>query len=130
MSDKPMNTDVDTVLQLLIETANTKNYSFDITLNVKGTVVTGTVIAAKDYLEKLSKEFSQEDEVEKEINDKLQSAVDALEEEEEPSANYVHLEEAKLFSESGKSLPSEGSVLWRGKLNDVDGFFLGKVTAD
>ncbi|WP_280768084.1 gas vesicle accessory protein GvpU [Salipaludibacillus daqingensis] len=130
MSDQIVRPEVDSVLQLLTETTNTENYSVDMTLNVKGTLVTGTVISTIEYLTSLADEFSEENEVEKNIYQKLTEAVASLEEEQEPEVNYVHMKDAKMFSESGKSLPSKGSVLWRGKLSDVDGFFLGKVTSE
>ncbi|MCE7793260.1 gas vesicle protein GvpU [Salipaludibacillus sp. CUR1] len=130
MSEKSKKQEVDPILQLLTEKANTEEYSAGITLNVKGSVVTGTVISAAEYLEEMSGQFSEEDDGENAIREQLEEAADSLKEEESPATNYVHLKNAKLFSESGKSLPSKGAVLWRGKLTEIDGFFLGKVTAE
>ncbi|MGJ9383099.1 gas vesicle protein GvpU [Salipaludibacillus neizhouensis] len=130
MSERNTHPNTDNILQLLTETANTKDYTVDITLNVKGSVVTGTVVSAMTYLEEIAGEFSEENDIEQTIYEKLMEAASNLKDEEAPETNYVHLKDAKLFSESGKSLPSNGSVLWRGKLSDIDGFFLGKITTE
>ncbi len=35
--------------------------------------------------------------------------------------------ETKVYCGDSKPTPSKGDILWRGKLNEVDGFFLGKI---
>ncbi|SFE92600.1 gas vesicle accessory protein GvpU [Alteribacillus iranensis] len=117
----------DSILQLLIETVNAQDdYFLDITLNVNGTHVSGTMIPASDYLSELANEFT-DDETESSIHEQLVRASESLDSNSHTEANYIHLKEANLFSESGASFPSKGSVLWRGRLSEVDGFFLGKI---
>lgn len=122
------NKEKDVILQLMIESVNEhEDYEIPITLNVHGTLVSGNLISAGYYFQELMETFSEDTEADKQIYNKLEKASQHLEAGEEPGINYVHMKEAKMFDESGTAIPSKGDVLWRGKMKEVDGFFIGKV---
>jgi hypothetical protein len=39
----------------------------------------------------------------------------------------IHLKQIKIYNGDNKQTPSEAQILWRGKLKEVDSFFLGKI---
>ncbi|SDN73733.1 gas vesicle accessory protein GvpU [Alkalicoccus daliensis] len=122
------NKEKDVILQLMIESVNEhEDYEIPITLNVHGTLVSGNLVSAEYYFQELMEAFSEDNDADKQIYDKLEKATHHLESGEEPGINYVHMKEAKMFDESGTAIPSKGNVLWRGKMKEVDGFFIGKV---
>jgi hypothetical protein len=42
--------------------------------------------------------------------------------------NFIHLKNTKVYCGDDKPTPSEGKIFWRGKLSEVDGFFLGRIS--
>lgn len=118
----------DVILELMVEAVNDHDdYEIPITLNVNGTIVSGNLISAEYYFQELMSSFSEDTDADQFIYDKLKKATNQLESGDEPEINYVHMVEAKMFDESGTAIPSKGGVLWRGKMKEVDGFFIGKV---
>ncbi|WP_147804075.1 gas vesicle accessory protein GvpU [Alkalicoccus halolimnae] len=118
----------DVILQLLIETVNEyDDYDVPITLNVNGAIVSGTLLSAEAYFKEALEMFDDDTEADNHIYEKLEKATEQLTSGEEPEINYIHLKDAKMFDASGSAVPSKGSVMWRGKLKEVDGFFVGKL---
>ncbi len=118
----------DVILQLLIESVNEyEDYEVPVTLNVNGTLVSGTLQSAEDYFKEMLEVFDEDSDADKHVYEQLKKATDQLKSGEEPEINYIHVKDAKMFDESGGAAPSKGEVTWRGKLHEVDGFFIGKL---
>lgn len=87
-----------------------------ITICVSGLLVSGIVISAKEYFKSNS----------------LLQAVDEVSGANAPppekNLGYIHLKNAHIMGAGQNSVPASGNgVLWRGRLDRVDGFFLGRV---
>ncbi|RDY71563.1 gas vesicle protein GvpU [Halobacillus trueperi] len=119
---------MDNILRNFVKAANQGDFSLDLTLNVNGALVTGTTVSAKKYMQSLSRTFENGNEISQELSEKLSRASEVNYAHEEIS--YIHLEEAQVYNGDSKPTPSEGSFYWRGKLDEVDGFFLGKIDAN
>ncbi|KMJ57773.1 gas vesicle protein GvpU [Bacillus sp. LL01] len=118
----------DSILEFFVQAANIHGFSLDITLNVNGAVISGTLIPAKDYFETMSETFEDGNEVAQKISDQLAAAGESFESSKEAEANFIHLKNTKVYCGDSKPTPSEGKILWRGKLSEVDGFFLGRIS--
>ena len=42
--------------------------------------------------------------------------------------HYIHMKNTKVYNSGNQPTPGKGKILWRGKLQEVDSFFLGKIT--
>ncbi|WP_227937111.1 gas vesicle accessory protein GvpU [Alkalihalobacillus deserti] len=118
----------DSILEFFVQAANKHDFSLDITLNVNGAVITGTLISAKDYFETLSETFEDGSEVAEKLSDKFAKAGDAFETSNDLEAHFIHLKNTKVYCGDSKPTPSSGKILWRGKLSEVNGFFLGRIS--
>jgi len=116
----------DTILESFVQAANKQDFTLDITLNVKGDVITGTMIAAKEYFRILSELFGEGDEVAQNLSEQLSKAGSAAASN-DSEAHFIHLKNTKVYCGDSKPTPSQGDILWRGKLKEVDGFFLGRI---
>ncbi|PKR79148.1 gas vesicle protein GvpU [Halalkalibacillus sediminis] len=121
------NTKNDALLEQIINQVHSGELSVDVSLNVNGTLVTGTIISASEYLDTVAGYFSGKSDAEKKMKEKLSQGKEQLDNQRETEINFIHLKDANFFDEKGNALPSEGGVLWRGKLTQVDGYFLGKI---
>jgi hypothetical protein len=110
----------------------------DIILNVHGTIVSGKMIGIKRYYEEIAKVFidaitdtSPEDtfpakEVFKMLFDKIEPLSPKELEEGEFEFNHIFMRNAKIYN-AGQVIPSTGTTYWIGKIESVDGFFLGMI---
>ncbi|MFD1020670.1 gas vesicle accessory protein GvpU [Thalassobacillus hwangdonensis] len=117
----------DDILAMFVRAANNHEFELDITLQYQGALVTGTTTSAKNYLEYLTDTFKDGNEVAEAIADKFSQAVDGMEEEEQNDFQFIHLKDAKIYLGDSQPTPSQSKVSWRGKLADVNGFFLGHI---
>lgn len=120
----------DSVLEFFAQAANKHGFSLDITLNVNGSVITGTMISAKEYYETLSESFEDGNDIAKELSQQLVKAGEAADgsNNENGGINFIHLKNTRIYCGDSKPTPSRGKILWRGKLEQIDGFFLGKIS--
>jgi uncharacterized protein YejL (UPF0352 family) len=118
----------DNILAFLVQATNKHNLSIDITLNVNGAIVTGTIVSAKEYFVSLSETFEEGSDVAQQLSEKFAQAGESIDSGEEAEASFIHLKDAKVFCGSSKPSPSKGSALWRGPLSDINGFFLDDFT--
>ncbi|MEL3972165.1 gas vesicle accessory protein GvpU [Rossellomorea oryzaecorticis] len=118
----------DAILEFFVQAANKHDFTLDITLNVNGAVVTGTLVSAKDYFDALSENFEDGSDVAQKLSEELAKASESVEESGSSEANFIHLKNTKVYCGDSKPTPSKGKILWRGKLSEVDGFFLGKIS--
>ncbi|MFG6146760.1 gas vesicle accessory protein GvpU [Halobacillus sp. B23F22_1] len=121
---------MDDVLVTFVKAANNYDFSLDITLNINGALVSGTTMSAEDYLEGISNVFEEGNDISQAISEKLAEASKAAKEESNGDVSYIHLKNAQVYNGDGDPTPSEGEFEWRGKLDEVDGFFLGKISSE
>ena len=121
----------DWFLQLLASWANTMNIEFGITLHMPSGVVSGTLISHEKYFMAFADSFAGEwaGESEKQLRELIAGYGEPLPEEQELNAplNYIHLKDAQTYTPGQPPLPSGTGVLWRGKINNVSGFNLGRL---
>jgi hypothetical protein len=110
----------------------------DITLNVHGTIVSGKMIGMKRYYEEIGKVFidaitgtspenpSPAKEVLKMLFEKIESLNQKELEEGEFEINHIFMRSTKIYN-GGQVVPSTGTTYWIGKIESVDGFFLGMI---
>lgn len=127
--------DADWFLQNLVSSVNKGAVSFTITLNVGGLLVSGMLISGRTYFKEFGSQFEdafpsdgeKERTIEKAIHNltKIYDEPESGEGSSQPPPRYIHLRDAKFYHPSlGGAMPSQG-ILWRGRLNVVEGFFLG-----
>ncbi|WP_338471537.1 gas vesicle accessory protein GvpU [Niallia sp. XMNu-256] len=117
----------DNILEFFVQAANKHNFSLDITLNVKGAVITGTMVSAKEYFNTISKILEDGNEIAQAVSEQLGKAGEEAEDNMDSEAYFIHMKNTKVYCGDSKPTPSKGEILWRGKLTEVDGFFLGKI---
>ncbi|MGD6796135.1 gas vesicle accessory protein GvpU [Metabacillus indicus] len=118
----------DSVLEFFVQASNKHDFALDITLNVNGAVISGTMISAKEYFDTLSETFEDGSEVAQNLSEQLSRASESIEENGSGEAHFIHLKNTKVYIGDSKSTPSKGQIIWRGKLSEVNGFFLGKIS--
>jgi hypothetical protein len=117
----------DSILEFFVQASNKHDFSLDITLNVKGAVITGTLVSAKEYFDSLSETFEDGSDVAQKLSEELARAGESVEENQSTEAHFIHLKNTKVYCGDSKPTPSKGKIMWRGKISEVDGFFLGKI---
>lgn len=112
-----------------------------VTLHIGGFLVAGYVISGKEYFEEFS-EMTQRglpdifnDEQKEAIVGSFARLGNQYESEEETVQDavalsrysFVHLRDATFLHPSGEPIPADSGMLWRTKLEAVDGFTLGML---
>jgi hypothetical protein len=132
---------VDCFLQSLISIVNDESASIPITLSVGGLLISGDMIGGKTYFDEFARQFKDgfkdissetASTIEKAFK-RLGDVYDPIQKEPQGSApipkpNLVHLKDAQICLPGASPAPSEKGVLWRGRLDAVDGFSLGRVS--
>jgi len=113
----------------------TKSGEIDLTLNVHGTIISGVMISMKHYYEEVGKMFvdgiksgsSQEkSRIKEEVKllfDKIKEPPTEKQLKEEVEFNHIYMRYVKIYD--GKRVYSP--PYWIGKIESVDGFFLGRI---
>lgn len=117
-----------------------KELSIDVTLNVKGTMISGSLISSDSYLKEVSNGFKNANgnatigQVFSENLDRLAeevatspSNVEEKSDTKKAETNFIHLKNAKIVHLNGNFITNS---VWRGKVESVDGFFLGSFNRD
>ncbi|NAO99110.1 gas vesicle protein GvpU [Halomonas sp. MG34] len=119
----------DNILSYFVVASNKHDFNLDISLLVNGALVSGTLISAQDYFQTLSKSFEDGNDISKTVGEQLAKTSESLASQDNPDQpEYIHLKNSQLYFGGNKPTPSKGDILWRGKLSEVDSFFLGKIT--
>jgi hypothetical protein len=96
--------------------------TFDVTLNVGGMLVSGRLIGHDLFMRQFMGGV---------IDDAIRSAVEEGKVppfEETGERHFIHLENARFFMPGNVPIPTTGpGVLWRGRLDAVDGFTMGEL---
>ena len=116
-------------LQQLIHIANISESVWQITLNVSGFLVSGTLIGGEEYFESLGNEMSRglSAEAAKTIKDLFSSPASFYTSDiyKEKPNGYIHLKDAKFFHPGGAPVPNNRGVLW---IEEVSGFSFGLLS--
>lgn len=120
------NPKIDNFLLNLVRGATVSNDRISLILNVKGLIVSGLLISGKSYFEKNGDEIAQAkavysseeaENIKKYFYDIAQEQLETIE------LNFIHLENTTIWSGS----QSFKVGLWRGKLEEVDGYSIGSL---
>jgi len=117
----------DEILSFFVQAANHHDFSTDITLHVKGGLVTGTIISAASYFSNLKDSISEKNDVAKQLKEALKQAEESADTK-QSNAEYIHLKNMSAYLAENKTTPANSDLLWRGKISEVDGFFLGRIS--
>ncbi|AIF43121.1 MULTISPECIES: gas vesicle accessory protein GvpU [Virgibacillus] len=117
----------DNILEFFVTAANKHDFELDISLLVHGAIVTGTLISATEYFDNMSQSFEDGSEISQKVSQQLSQAGESVDSGNQQEVNYIHLKNTKIYCGDSKPTPSKGEILWRGKLVEVDSFFLGRI---
>lgn len=123
----------DWFLQTLVDTVNRSELSFGITLNVGGFLISGTLISGKSYFEGFGGDFASgcnNVKTAQSIKETFAKCGNIYKEDQEnlPPPAYIHLKDARFFNTSGRPIPGNRGVWWRGRISEVQGFVLGSLS--
>ena len=140
-SRNTMSRPVDCFLQSLVSIVNDESASIPITLSVGGLLISGDMIGGKTYFDEFARQFkdgfrnvsSETASTIEEAFKRLGDVYDPIQKESQgsdpiPKPHRVHLRDAQIYQSGASPAPSEKGVLWRGRLESVDGFSLGRVS--
>ncbi|MEU6135855.1 hypothetical protein [Nocardioides sp. NPDC047086] len=122
----------DDVLRILVSIANKHALNMGITLNLGGSLVSGTLVSLKTYsggvADSIRAANGHED-----VNAALARLFedlggDAEDETEPPPPRHIHLRDARLIAPNGGLGPS--SPWWRGRISAVSGWTMGSAEID
>jgi len=132
---------VDWFLQSLVSIVNNESANIPITLSVGGLLISGEMIGGKTYFNEFARQFkdgfreisSQTATTIEESFKKLGDVYDLIPTEAQaqaavPDPRLIHLRNAQTYHSGGNPIPSEAGALWRGRLDAVDGFSLGRLS--
>jgi hypothetical protein len=120
----------DPLLELLIEMTDETGAELPITLQVSGLVVSGKLISKSAYFDQFTSHFTQ-GMTDRQTVEGLRTSFAEIsagpggDAASPPLA--VHMKDAALFGVGNMPVPYEQGALWRGRLSDVDAFFLGEI---
>jgi len=132
--------DIDYFLQDLVDKVNKTGFPFGITLNVGGTIISGTMITGREFFENISKmvvENLEDFDPDPKLTEAFTHFFNKYEgiypipfekdkKEEEPlEIAFIHLKNAKFYQEGNPIIPGNVGAYWRGRLDKIDGFSFG-----
>ncbi|MTH55386.1 gas vesicle protein GvpU [Bacillus mangrovi] len=110
----------DSILETLVITANRHDFKLDLILTVDGKTVNGCLISASDYLKGLGELFEhREGEHSAKLSARFREAGKGARDHE--TASFIHLTNVTIDGETAAA-----SAYWRGRLDRVSGFVIGK----
>jgi hypothetical protein len=142
-SQNTISRTVDWFLQALVSIVNGESASIPITLSVGGLLISGEMIGGKTYFDEFARQFkdgfgdisSKTSATIEEAFKRLGDVYDPTQKESRenaytPKPYLVHLRNVQMYHAGGLPLLSEKGVLWRGRLEAVYGFSLGRLSLD
>ena len=132
---------VDWLLQSLVSIVNNESASIPITLSVGGLLIAGEMIGGKTYFNEFARQFKaglgeiskQTAGIIEESFIRLGDVYDRIPQAAQghpsvPAPRLIHLRKAQTYPAGGNPIPSDEGALWRGRLEAVDGFSLGRLS--
>lgn len=126
----------DWFLQSLIDLVNGREIEIGLTLQVGGFLVSGLLVSGHQYFKGFGAEFARTFD-DPELTEDIQRAYARWGGiytapkgvgETFTKVHFVHLKNARFFNTAGEPVPSNMSVWWRGRVSEIDGFFLGMLS--
>jgi hypothetical protein len=120
----------DPLLELLIEMTDETGVELPITLQVSGLVVSGKLISKDAYFDEFTSQFTHGMTDRQTIEGLRKSFAEISADSGNQSVAppiAVHVKDAALFGVGNMPVPYERGALWRGRLSEVDAFFLGEI---
>lgn len=111
-------------IRKLVKFSNDHGAEFGITLVLDSGVVSGTVISANVYFERLITDLKAALEQSPPLAEVLQSMLPNTSGDDLP--NFIHLKNAKFFL-GDRTIPTGPGMLWRGRISQVSGFTMGSL---
>jgi hypothetical protein len=133
----PTNAQTDWFLQSLVNFANNWGVETGVTLQVGGMMVSGMIIAAPKYFDEFAANYASGLRNDPALGESFSNLITSYkklvevppeEMESAPLPQYIHLKNALFFTPGQQPLSSQ-PVLWRGRITEVGGFFLGTLSA-
>jgi len=128
----------DWLLQKLVNLCNISDSYLSITLNVRGSLISGELIGGEQYFDGfasdlkkggMSAEFADFFKKFGGIYTKQKEQIkDKKDDETAPPPQYIHLKNAQIFLHGRNPIPTNRGVWWRGRLEAIDGFILGTLS--
>jgi hypothetical protein len=129
-------------LVALIDKAHKSGAEIGITLNVRGTLVSGLLVSGRSYFEGVGRDFltlGSGDLRLRAAMDNILSTVGAsvypAEENQggealhlDTRSLFIHLKNARFVHPNSRALPTNHGVWWRGRISSVDGFAFGVLS--
>jgi len=137
-AEAPQAPDADWFLRNLVGMVNDSDMEIGITLHVAGFLVTGLLASGRKYFEELGNvvaaAYPADPDAAKAMKDYFSQPAQIYTQMTEggavpPPPGFIHIKNAQLYHNSGKAIPADSLVWWRGKIIDVSGFFLGSLKA-
>ena len=125
----------DHFLQTLVILANNDDIEMGVTLTVGGFLISGMLISGKKYYEKIKTLLSENIDDDSAL-EYIQSIIDLPmavykdDDDDDRPINivFIHLRNAQFFGSDGSHIPQPDGALWRGRISEVSGFFLGNLS--
>ncbi|MDA8228602.1 MAG: hypothetical protein M0T74_13065 [Desulfitobacterium hafniense] len=121
----------DCMLKTVLSMVEQQKTSIKVTLNIKGAIVSGTLINSKEYWDSISEYLKGELGIEtfKDFK-KISSTVygsHGSEGDYLSDLEYVYLKDARVHYASQDTAPIDQGVFWCGKLSSIDGVVFGTL---
>jgi hypothetical protein len=137
LQQPPNAPDADWFLQTLVSIAH-NGPEFGLTLQVSGFLVSGTLVGGAKFFEGFATDFASgfPEDQKADVKKTMLSPAELIyknepaEGEDRPLPGYIHLKDARFFNTSGKPIPGNRGVWWRGRISEVAGFVLGTLSTD
>lgn len=127
----------DWFLRFLVDMCNNSETFISITLNVGGVLVSGELAGGEKYFAGFTKDLKAAGlpiefaDLFNEFGDIYKTQSEQKEQgESTPPPEYIHLKNARIFHPGGGPIPGNRGVWWRGRLEAIDGFILGVLSAE
>jgi hypothetical protein len=127
-SKEPIGTD-DAIILMFLSLIEGDGIEVDLTLNISGAVVSGTLIGPSAYYEGIIESFKKLEDntmskiLNKKFNDLKEAYLNQKQEQDdkENSATFIHLKKARYLDTYGQPI-TNSTTWWRGRISSIDGF--------
>jgi hypothetical protein len=130
-SKEPIGTD-DAIILMFLSLIEEDGIEVDVTLNISGAVVSGTLIGPSAYYEGIIESFKklEDNTMSKILNKKFNDLKEAYsnqkqeqdeKDDKENSATFIHLKKARYLNTYGQPITNR-TTWWRGRISSIDGF--------
>lgn len=135
-SSNPAYDQRDWFLQSLIDLVNGREIEIGLTVHSGGFLVSGLLVSGHQYFQGFGAEFARAFD-DPGLTENIQQAYSRYGgiyiSQKQPNdiflrPNFIHLKQARFFNTAGEPIPANMAVWWRGRVSEVDGFFLGMLS--